>query len=317
MARNTFHLPAGVQIEWGAEGLLVRAPGDLVIENDLGRGLAEASAGGDLTIRLPEIKAVLRCKGSLTLSGTVDLPRIEADEVTIEGPEVRTKAIVAKRRITIRSARITSDVVCAPEVILSPDTTGRITMIDCDNAHGARGIKGAFSPSDYAEMIGDPDEYLASRGVGRRQGRASPPTPAPVADVPPDPGATVPGAAPRVVAPPTPAPAPIRSDLEDDGSDPVSLSVDAIEPVAESANLDTRLDDAMRKIVKAYEGELPAPVEPLRSLVDARNYAGIRDTIGTVWDQLLAWHQKKGVRPHHQVTHAFNLIHGAVQDRGA
>jgi hypothetical protein len=127
-----------------------------------------------------------------------------------------------------------------------------------------------------------------------------------------------PAPAPRANAPaPTPAPAPKAvpapvTPIESD-SDPISVHVADLEPVVDDP-VHTKLTDALNRIVSCYKDGLPPPVETLQTLIAARDYPALRTSITDVWTGLLGYHQKKGVRPHHQVTHAFNVIHGLVSE---
>jgi hypothetical protein len=130
------------------------------------------------------------------------------------------------------------------------------------------------------------------------------------------------GGAPSAVAAITMTPAALAASAlpEEDVDDPLSLSVDDLEPVAdfdagsEEEALHLKLTDAVQRIAACYEGkETPPAVLQLRDLVEARDYDKLREHITDVWNGLLGFHQKKGIRPHHQVTHAFNVIHGLVQ----
>jgi len=140
------------------------------------------------------------------------------------------------------------------------------------------------------------------------------PPPAAPPTFPPPPGdAPRPGATPAAIRPLT--------DEEDD--DPsLSVSFGSMEPMVPDAAptpaadtaLQQQLSDALGRIVSCYEGaDLPPAVEQLRSLVEHRDYDALREDITDVWNGLLVFHQQRGIRPHHQVTHAFNVIHGLVQ----
>jgi hypothetical protein len=102
----------------------------------------------------------------------------------------------------------------------------------------------------------------------------------------------------------------------------LSLSLDDLEPLMEQAlagqgandDLQHRLVDALARINASYDSaDLPPAVEELRHLVEQRDYASLRQSITEIWNGLLGFHQKRGIRPHAQVTHAFNVIHGLLQ----
>ncbi|MCA9573404.1 MAG: hypothetical protein KC656_36460, partial [Myxococcales bacterium] len=74
-----------------------------------------------------------------------------------------------------------------------------------------------------------------------------------------------------------------------------------------------RLKEALDRITACYEGmDLPPAVSELRSLVNDGDMEALAANITAVWNGLLGFHQKRGIRPHHQVTHAFNVIHSLV-----
>ena len=94
-------------------------------------------------------------------------------------------------------------------------------------------------------------------------------------------------------------------------------------PVAESApappededDLQPKLAEALERILACYDpDDLPLPVEQLTALVESRDYDALALNIDSVWNELLKYHQKKKIRAHHQVTHAFSLIHMLVQE---
>ena len=91
--------------------------------------------------------------------------------------------------------------------------------------------------------------------------------------------------------------------------------MEAAEGEGDAADLHERLSDALGRIISCYEGtDLPPAVTELQELVEQRDYDALRANITEVWNGLLGFHQKRGIRPHHQVTHAFNVIHGLVQE---
>ncbi|MEN0063087.1 MAG: hypothetical protein AAGA48_13110 [Myxococcota bacterium] len=121
--------------------------------------------------------------------------------------------------------------------------------------------------------------------------------------------------------PPSAPPPPRRRGEEEEDDPSLSVSFGSFEPMVNEviatqadAELHQRLSDALGRIVACYEGaDLPPAVQQLRKLVERRDYETLRADITDVWNGLLGFHHKRGIRPHHQVTHAFNVIHGLVQ----
>lgn len=291
--RPTFVLPAGLELELTDDTISIRYDGDVHIEDIGDRRIEEIHAGGDIEIKLDKITGRLVAGGVLTLTGEIDAEHLHAREVVLGRSPVRCKAISASHRITIGPARLSVDCIIAPEIQLAPKASGRVTVIESHNDRGATKIKGGFSLADYDDMFGNADEFLAERGLEP----LGDPSDEPPTEVPDEPH-------------------------EEDVEDPLSLSIEDIEPIVDRSQagepagdqLQVQLSDALERITSCYEGgDLPPAVAELQLLVEMQDYDALRENITEVWNGLLGFHQKRGIRPHHQVTHAFNVIHGLVQ----
>jgi hypothetical protein len=109
---------------------------------------------------------------------------------------------------------------------------------------------------------------------------------------------------------PTPTPAPLRDEPDDD---PPSLANDELEPV--DSGLDGQLVECVRRIKQAYgNGGLPPMVGDIESLVVRRDHDALRRDIQGLFQRLSEWHVKSGRRPIQAVTSAMNTIHTLVQD---
>ncbi len=97
---------------------------------------------------------------------------------------------------------------------------------------------------------------------------------------------------------------------------PTAYPLNAADPLAAAIEhpLHPQLASTVQRIVDCYAGsELPPAVDRLRTLVDARTYPDIRAEITNIWSELLKYHQKKGIRIHHQVTTTFNSVNSLVK----
>ncbi|MBA2320435.1 MAG: hypothetical protein H0V89_04700 [Deltaproteobacteria bacterium] len=318
--RPVFTLPAtGLELEYSGNNLSIRFDGDLVIEQTLGKNLTRAEATGHLTVKLPKVNADLRAGGTLTVTGDIDGGKLHGKQVVLDRQTVKCVSISALERIAIGPAKLQCDVIIAPEIVLDPKVSGRVTVVESANEVGPTKIKGGFTLADYEDTFANSEEFLAERGLtrldGRRNGAGGSETIVP--DQLPDEDEVEVEVEESLV----------REDEEETTDDPHSLSFDDMEPIAEPAgeaptatatngeDLHGKLSDALGKIVTCYEGaDLPPAISELKHLVDQRDYAGLRQNITEVWNGLLGFHQKRGIRPHHQVTHAFNVIHGLVQE---
>lgn len=295
--RPTFTLPEGLKLDITSDRMSVEYDGDVEIEVDLGRKLGLVRSGGDLTVRLPAVSGDLFAAGALRIQGEIDGGALHGREIVLGRQSIKCKSISADERITIGPAIVHCDVIIAPEIVIDPKASGRVTVIESQNERGATKIKGGFTLADYEDMFGNSREFLAQRNLSPL------------------------GAPPREAEADLATPLPVGRD-DEDVDDPLSLSLDDLEPLVDNSqaakpnndDLHQRLTDALGRITACYDGaELPPAVAELRNLVEHRDYDGLRQNITEVWNGLLGFHQKRGIRPHHSVTHAFNVIHGLVQ----
>jgi hypothetical protein len=97
---------------------------------------------------------------------------------------------------------------------------------------------------------------------------------------------------------------------------PAAEPIPTDDPLAGAAEhpMHAQLAQTVSRIVDCYaDAELPPAVERLRSLVEARSYSVVRAEITNIWSDLLKYHQKKGIRIHHQVTTTFNAVNSLVK----
>lgn len=317
-----FSLPEGVEFDVSGKKLDVKHAGDVVIATTLGKTLGTVEAGGDLTVRLAKVTGSLTAGGTLTIEGPIAATSLRAKRIVLGGGAIAAKAISAEESITIGAAQLQVDAIVAPHIEIDPGASGRVTVIDSRNDRKPNKVKGGFSLADYEDMIGNAEAFLAERGIPAPDGSApaapAPAAPAPAAAAPEPPAAPEPEEEEEEEVVLAPAPAADLVDDDEDVDDPLSLSVEDLEPLNEEedpdAALQARLNEALRRITACYDGgpDTPPAVAELRSLVEDGDVGALSQNITSVWNGLLGFHQKRGIRPHHQVTHAFNVIHSLV-----
>jgi len=309
--RPTFEIPDGISLELTDKTLSILYEGNVRLTQTLGREIEEIVAAGDVELKLDKVTGAIRAGGTLTIKGEIEARSLHAKEIILGRKPIRCQAISATDRITIGASKLAVDAIIAPEIDLDSKASGRVTVIESNNDRGPSKIKGGFSISDYDDMFGNADDWLAERGLSRL-------------------GATPPVKKKSSKAKKEPEPAEDEEDIED----PLSLSIDDIEPLLDQADEDAAtadsapsseptvdgdlyelLAEALGRITTCYQDvDLPPAVSELQLLVEQRDYDALRANITEVWNGLLGFHHKRGIRPHHQVTHAFNVIHGLVQD---
>lgn len=287
-------LAASGAIELGAlAGGSVRGEAQVIIQRE--------AEGGDVV-----------AGGALSVGGKVDAGALSGRDIRLGAHELKAKSIAATRSIEIGAAKLTVDVILAPEVNIAPAATGRVTVIESRNERPPTKIKGGFSLDDYEEMMGGALAFLEERGLSPLgdgpvpEGPAEEPSRLPEPEPDSDPDAWITGGAPTEEVEPA-------AQLEPT-DDPISLNVDDIEMVEEADESRERLRDALRRLHDAYPGERPPFVATVEGWVAVADYTAISKSLGPLWNDVLDSHASSGTRPHQQVAHAFNLLHLIAQE---
>lgn len=122
-------------------------------------------AGGDVKVGGNTNIAGLHSGGTVALAGAVVAATITAQTILLSGPAVQTRGLQGALRVAIGAAKVTVDAIIAPQVDLDPKTSGRVTVIELQNELGPNAVKGGFRLADYGEMFGNPEGFLAERGL--------------------------------------------------------------------------------------------------------------------------------------------------------
>jgi len=291
---------------------------------------AQSISGTDIQLKgkhnaIPSIEGT----GTVEISGDITADRIVGSVVKLTGGNIQVKAISATKSIELGPGKVKIDILIAPKIKISDTASGRATVVESSEESNTGKLKGGFSLAEYDDLFGDSENFLADRGVSPlgtptpARGDGSDPLRVETSEAaPPE------EEEPEVVVVEVEAtdaevaeavavvvevelddePTPVMVDIEEEASD--------ITPAAdEDDTFYPKLNEAILRITACYEGEeTPGAVSTLHNLIQDRDYEGLRENITEVWNGLLGFHQRKGIRPHHQVTHAFNVIHGLIQE---
>ena len=313
-------IPAGVRFENQADGLIIEHAGDIEIRGAPGGGLAGVtSTAGSVTLTGDVSVGTVNAAVHLNVNGDVNAGLLAAGAVNVTGGRLQAKAVKGAQSVNLGAAQVQLDIVMAPEVAIGPKAQGRVAVIEAQNDLAPNALKGGFNLKDFAEFTGqDPDKFLADRGLG---GSADAVSPASEEDAEED---EEPEPAPE------PEPEPELADEELESVDPDSASSssassassasDAADDAGDGAEdsesdpLHYSLMENVDRIVACYEDdEQPPAVLELRQLLEQHEYQQVRDEITNLWNNLLKFHQKKGMRIQHQVTTTFNTINSIVR----
>jgi hypothetical protein len=166
MSTPTLHISTELDLDLGDPMALdLRYPGSVVLEQSFGRRLGDIDAGGDLDLRLPVVTGACRARGALRVTGDVDASSLHGRELHLAGGAIRARALSATERIVIGPGDLKVDVIIAPEIVIHPETTGRVTVIESFNPRASTKVKGGFSLKEYEDLFGDAATFLAERGV--------------------------------------------------------------------------------------------------------------------------------------------------------
>lgn len=267
----------GMKLDITANRITIVYDGDLEIEVDPGRNVGGIRTIGDLTVRLPTISGDLVAGGKLEVHGDVaDGGRLQGREVILD-PEAPGKQTV-KCKVISAEDRI---VIGAGNIVADAMIAPRIS-VDAQ-ATGRVTIIESRNELGPTKIKGGLSLAEYEETFGNAEAFVAENGLVPLPDGPDE---VEPEAEPEPEAPPA-------EDEED---------------------LHPKLVEALDRILACYDAEdLPLPVEQLIALIETRDYDALRVNIDSVWNELLKHHQKKKIRAHHQVTHAFSLIHMLVQ----
>jgi hypothetical protein len=286
-----YHLPPEATLTVVDGRVCLTYPGDLRLSGTFGGTLASVEVTGDLTVDIEEMDGNLKAGGHIEVLGPLRADLVHGKTVRIASGEVHCRAVSADERVDVGPIEIRIDGLIAPIVTLERESTGRVTVLECHNKPDTMQLKGAFSLDDYEEAFGNAEGFLAERSLTR---------PGPIPE-----GVVLPAPKPRQSAAPSTA-----SSARKSGP--------AIEwtplPPPRLDERDQRIKKAYRKIMETYADTTPpADLTRMGAIIEQRDYPALREQINVVWEAMIAHHQKQGVRPHHSVANAFNVIHGLVQ----
>ncbi len=347
---EAFVLPAGILLTLDADGLSIEHAGDVVLNNDLGRKLKRiSSTAGNVTLNIDcTAGEILAPKGSVVANGRLDARRVAAGSMVLKGAttaedlespgsididgkelevtnvrggdvaiaakSVKAKVVHGTSSVTVGPVKITADIVMAPEVQVDPKCTGKVTVIEARNDVAAPGIKGGLSLEDLEDAFGNSAQFLSERGLAPLSGSAPPARVVEEepeeeeAEVEVDHGDNGVGDSADLDE------AMVEDDA--DGKDEIDLGEPA--PPAPPAGVDPAIHqeivDTVARIEACYaDSELPPAVMRLQGLVADRDYQAIRTSITEIWNELIKFHQQRGMRIQPQVTTTFNTINSIVR----
>jgi len=347
------------------------------------------STAGNLHASGPVTADAVHADGTIAANHGVTARTLSGGTVELAGENLNISVVRAQESISVGAGAIRSDILIAPSVTLSADTTGKVTVVESHNNLSASAVKGCLSLTDLEEFGLDAQGFLDKHGIkplgepgGAPEPEVAEPEPDVVASIDEDETEDEEEDDEEEPEPEAPAEdnlAPIAT-AEADGEDTLSVELDIsedglaeldgdsllgefeldepnepidldglgeLEPIeqasvevelelGEASSTDesveelfgltieeedeedevyTQMVETIARIESCYEdSELPPMITLLSEMVEARNYEGIRNDITNIWNQLLKFHQKRGLRIQPQVTTTFNTINKIVRE---
>ena len=265
-----FLLPADIRLTVVEGRICVTHTGDVRLEQSLGRPLGEVDAAGDLTVAMPRIEGRLRSKQTLTCQGEVRADVLEAQRIRLEGPRCHARVVKATEWVEIGPTVLDVDVISAPEIRISPEASGKVTILDCSHEVPQTRVRGCMTVAAYGELVGNVASFLAERdvtpvGPWPAEGRTSP---AVIDDEEADDTAV------------TAAPAAVVVTF-DDADAPIKHSHPSVY---------IRIRRSMERILHAYPGPHPTPIRDLIECVRTGDAKALVMQIDVLWTALLRHH---------------------------
>ena len=348
---EAFVLPAGIQLHLDGDSLSIEHAGDVVLNNDLGRTLKRiSSTGGNVTLNIDcTAGEILAPKGSVVANGKLTARRVAASSMVLKGHTtvadlespgsididgkqldvtnvrggdvaiaakvVKAKVVHGTSSVTLGPIKITADIVMAPEFQVDPKCSGKVTVIEARNEVEAPGIKGGLSLEDLEDAFGNSAQFLSERGLVPLSGSAPParveeePEEEEEAEVEVDHGDNGVGDSADVDEAMVEDDSDAKDEIELDEPAPPPPAPAGVDPAIHQEIVDT-----VARIEACYaDSELPPAVLRLQGLVADRDYQAIRTSITEIWNELIKFHQQRGMRIQPQVTTTFNTINSIVR----
>lgn len=162
-----FVIPAGVSIQLTDRGVSIQHAGDIILQDSLGDSMNQVvSREGSVTLcgnfDLDQVRAP---RGTVRLEGQIKVSAVQGKVVEIMTTSIQAKAVQGSKKIALGATQISGDVLVAPRIDIDSKASGRVPIIECHNEPGPNAIKGGFSITEYDELVGNVESYLAERGV--------------------------------------------------------------------------------------------------------------------------------------------------------
>ena len=297
----------------------ILAPKGSVVAN--GKITARRIAASSMVLKGQTTVEDLESPGSIDIDGKqLDVTNVRGGDVAIAAKVVKAKVVHGASSVTLGPIKITADILMAPEVQVDPKCSGKVTVIEARNEVGqSHGIKGGLSLEDLEDAFGNSAQFLSERGLVPLSGKA---VPARVVEEEDEEAEVEVDHGDNGVS----DPADVADDamVEDSASDGQDDELDLDEPVRPStpapatAGVDPAIHqeivDTVARIEACYaDSELPPAVMRLQGLVADRDYQAIRTSITEIWNELIKFHQQRGMRIQPQVTTTFNTINSIVR----
>lgn len=311
----------------------VRYPASITLAQTFGRQLGSVWAGGDLTLQVPTVTGTCVSQGVLRTGADIEATRLTGRELHLTGNSIRARALSATERIVIGAARLKVDVIIAPIIEIHSKASGRVTVIESRNERTPTKIKGGFTLTEYNELFGDAEEFLAQRGVVPLD-QLGPVDDLEEIEVLPEhaleevEAEVVEMQDSETLEPSTLdllPPAEIDIANEDAGiiEEPSRLPPRAPPPEPppiEKVQLDdpaaiawyAKVDEVVDGIEFAYDDSAPEPLAELRSVVSSRRREALTHGLVSVWCEVVRHHRhnREPMRP--QIAHGFRVLNDLV-----
>ncbi len=316
---QTLVIPAGVQIEHHENGLRVLNDGDIVILGGLGQPLDQVSSTkGSVTLhteaplRLERIEAP---HGDVDLAGDLTVNTVMANNVLVGSGKLTAGAIVGEASIRLEGDELAADILATPEVEIADHVRGRATVIESNNELGPHRLKGGFRLSEYLDLFpgGEAilDRYPEVKAFLDRQAEQEAG------------GATEGGSLESIEEIQELEPSSLETTEHPDRDTDVLTLTDAVETKAAAAASSQGADDdlyeslysAFLKVRGCYAGDIPAPLQTLEGMLEARSFKKLKKRIPALWNELIQYHKQQKLEVANAVTHNIQKMTQILQDR--
>ncbi len=146
-------------------GRVTSLGGSIALHGAISADAVSAPAGSVILSGEHRVKEVQSAE-DLQVSGSLRATTLKGGLVVLKADHLEASAVEGALRVDLGEGDYKVEIIIAPHIEVSPESTGRINVIESNNELGPTNVKGRFRLAEYAEFTGiAANLFLQERGV--------------------------------------------------------------------------------------------------------------------------------------------------------